>query len=417
MARAAGRAAARPLRRCWPRARPACRAARGPSRLRRVAGGRRTGDSGELWAREAGRGAHEFVSELAGRGDAAGKVPTRAYPALLAVLMGDALGAAAPGRASAPRHPGPAREPAGPGRPGPDRRAERGRSPPAVDAGPWLNRAMRKQLGLPPVEQAIGFAAHDFLTSRLRARGGAEPGRQGRARGADHALALAGAAAGGARPRPAAAAGRGAGPQWADWADGLDAAAGPTRGRRPARAAPAAAARPRELWATDVERLMRDPYAVYARRILSWRRWSRSMPIRAVRSAGRSSMPRCEEFVRALAGPAARRPAHRADRGSGARHFALQAHRPQVWAVWWPRFERIAAWFCEVEQRRRARGRPDRHRDPRHAVARRRPAARSASARAPTGSRSAATAAWASSTTRPAPCPAARTSPTACRRS
>ena len=31
---------------------------------------------------------------------------------------------------------------------------------------------------------------------------------------------------------------------------------------------PPLAARPRELWATDVERLMRDPYAVYARRIL-----------------------------------------------------------------------------------------------------------------------------------------------------
>ena len=40
-----------------------------------------------------------------------------------------------------------------------------GAAPPAVDAGPWLNRAMRRQLGLPPVEQAQGFAAHDFLTS------------------------------------------------------------------------------------------------------------------------------------------------------------------------------------------------------------------------------------------------------------
>ena len=47
-------------------------------------------------------------------------------------------------------------------------------------------------------------------------------------------------------------------------------------------------------------------------------------------------------------------------------------------------------------------------RDPRHARRSTRPAARSGCAPAPTGSRSAATAAWPSSTTRPAPCPATR---------
>ena len=40
-----------------------------------------------------------------------------------------------------------------------------GAAPPEVDSGPWLNRAMRRQLGLPPVEQAVGIAAHDFMSA------------------------------------------------------------------------------------------------------------------------------------------------------------------------------------------------------------------------------------------------------------
>lgn len=35
--------------------------------------------------------------------------------------------------------------------------------PEAAESGPWLDRRMRAALKLPPVEQAIGFAAHDFV--------------------------------------------------------------------------------------------------------------------------------------------------------------------------------------------------------------------------------------------------------------
>ena len=36
--------------------------------------------------------------------------------------------------------------------------------PEAADPGPWLNRPMRKELGLPSPEQEIGYAAHDFTS-------------------------------------------------------------------------------------------------------------------------------------------------------------------------------------------------------------------------------------------------------------
>jgi ATP-dependent helicase/nuclease subunit B len=38
----------------------------------------------------------------------------------------------------------------------------------------------------------------------------------------------------------------------------------------------------------------------------------------------------------------------------GRRAFGSWLSRPAVWAVWWPRFERIARWLIEHEQQRRA---------------------------------------------------------------
>ena len=46
-----------------------------------------TGSPVELWAREAGRCAQQFMTGLAEAADAAGDVPASGYPAMLAVLM------------------------------------------------------------------------------------------------------------------------------------------------------------------------------------------------------------------------------------------------------------------------------------------------------------------------------------------
>lgn len=309
------------------------------------------GDADELWAQEAGARAHEFVSELALAGDAAGEVPTSAYPALLAVLLG--AQSVRPRQASHPRLAilgqlegrliqadlvliGGLNE---------------GAAPPAVDAGPWLNRDMRRQLGLPPVEQAQGFAAHDFFTSACAPEvvlSRAAKDENGAPTTSSRWLARLRAVltASGCSDRVAAPA------HWADWAEGLDATAGPPRPQARPEPRPPLTARPRELWATDIERLMRDPYAVYARRILLLAPLEPLDADPGGAERGQIIHAVLEQFVRDW-------PEHLpADPyavliGIGRHHFALQAHRPQVWAVWWPRFERIAAWFCEVEQRRR----------------------------------------------------------------
>ena len=309
------------------------------------------GDAGELWARDAGARAHEFVSELAVAGDAAGEVPTSAYPALLAVLLG-----AQSVRQRQAAHPRLAILGQLEGR---LVQADlvligglnEGAAPPAVDAGPWLNRAMRKQLGLPPVEQAQGFAAHDFLTSACAPEvvlSRAAKDEHGAPTTPSRWLARLQAVltAAGDRGRVAAPA------QWAAWADGLDATAGPPRPQARPEPRPPLAARPRELWATDIERLMRDPYAVYARRILVLAPLEPLDADPGGAERGQIIHAALEQFVRDWPEQLPADP-YGVLIGIGRRHFALQAHRPQVWAVWWPRFERIAAWFCEVEQRRR----------------------------------------------------------------
>ena len=160
-----------------------------------------TGDPGELWSREAGRCAREFTEEVAACDDAAGEVPTAAYPAMLALLMGAQT--VRPDRDAHPRLAILGQLEA--------RLVEadlvvmgdlnEGSWPPPVESGPWLNRAMRLHLGMPPAEQAIGMAAHDFLAVAGAPRARAQPGGQGRERRAHRAVALDRAAAGAAHGR------------------------------------------------------------------------------------------------------------------------------------------------------------------------------------------------------------------------
>ena len=98
---------------------------------------------------------------------------------------------------------------------------------------------------------------------------------------------------------------------------------------------------------------MRDPYAIYARHVL---KLDPLDPIDADPGGaerGQIIHAVLDEFVRACP-PELPEDADALLLAIGRRHFARQAHRPQVGAIWWPRFERVAAWFLEVEKRRRA---------------------------------------------------------------
>jgi ATP-dependent helicase/nuclease subunit B len=134
-------------------------------------------------------------------------------------------------------------------------------APPGED--PFLSRGMRDKLGLPSLDQRIGLAAHDFaqlasapdvvLTRSLRRDG--SPTLASRwlwrletlMQGAEEALAGA--------------------PEHLAWARALDAPQTPRVVKVP-RPRPPAGQRLKRLSVTQVETLIRDPYALYARRIL-----------------------------------------------------------------------------------------------------------------------------------------------------
>ncbi len=147
--------------------------------------------------------------------------------------------------------------------------------PEAVAPDPWLNRQMRVKAGLLLPERRIGLSAHDFQQAvaapevwltRAKRSDDAEtvpsrwlnrltnllqglPGQDGlevlsemRARGA----------------------------QWLGWTEDMESAPRIPPAERPS-PRPPVPARPRKLSVTEIKRLIRDPYAIYAKHILRLR--------------------------------------------------------------------------------------------------------------------------------------------------
>ncbi len=136
--------------------------------------------------------------------------------------------------------------------------------PPQTDTGAFLNRSMRAQLGLTPPERRIGQSAHDFMMalgaknvvlSRALKRDGAPTVAS---RFVTRLVAFAGEAVAPCKAR---------GAKMLAVAEALDR---PIEAKSIARPAPRPAAklRPQKLSVTRIERLRRDPYAIYAEHIL-----------------------------------------------------------------------------------------------------------------------------------------------------
>jgi ATP-dependent helicase/nuclease subunit B len=231
--------------------------------------------------------------------------------------------------------------------------------PLATDPGPWMSRPMRRDFGLPEPEARIGRVCADFLLaacaapvavlSRAARRGGAPTvparwltrietflaGQRDEAR--PQGLRLA--------PSPAVA-----------WAARLDHPAGAVAPcARPA-PAPPAAARPDRISVTEVETLIADPYAFYARRVL------RLSPLDALDAEvgaadyGTLVHEAMARFVRRLA--AGRWPGQDAAAAmfDAAAEEALAAAgaRPGLAAFWRPRLARIGAFAVAQEAAARA---------------------------------------------------------------
>ncbi|HYW64183.1 MAG TPA: double-strand break repair protein AddB [Bradyrhizobium sp.] len=221
--------------------------------------------------------------------------------------------------------------------------------PPTPRNDPWLSRPMRHQLGLDLPERRIGLSAHDFaqllgaeevILSHAAKVGGAPSV-------ASRFLHRIEAVAGETRWEAATARGK----LYLDYAHELD---------RPEKVEPIAqpmpkpprAARPTRLSVTEIEDWLRDPYTIYAKRILRLTPLDPvDMPLSAA-DRGSAIHDALGEFTQvyksALPDDAAG-----ALRQIGRRHFAPLMERPEARALWWPRFLRIASWFAGWERERR----------------------------------------------------------------
>ncbi|MGE0724395.1 MAG: double-strand break repair protein AddB [Alphaproteobacteria bacterium] len=233
--------------------------------------------------------------------------------------------------------------------------------PAIAEADPWLSRPMRAALGLPPVERRIGLSAHDF--AQAIAAGEAFVTRAVKVDGTptvpsrwllriDATLQALGRPGG----LPRAAAPRDLQQRLDDRIrNGDRLVPRPARPIAPPAPRPPVALRPRRLSVTEVETWLADPYAIYARHVL---RLTALDPLDAEVGAAERGIALHEalsRFIDAFPPPAPLPPDAFARLLAIAR-AALAAHlaRPIVRAFWWPRFERIAAWFLAEEAVRRA---------------------------------------------------------------
>jgi ATP-dependent helicase/nuclease subunit B len=216
---------------------------------------------------------------------------------------------------------------------------------PAPD--PWMSRPMRKAFGLPPAERRIGLSAHDFqqacgaprvVLTRARKVDGT-PSVPSRWLTRIDALMKAA----GLEPTLLQA------PQWLAWAALRDRPDGPPRPMPRPAPTPPVDLRPHKLSVTEIETWKRDPYAIYARHILKLRPME---PIDAAAEAaerGTIIHEALDAFIRAYPD---RLPANASEAllRFGEAAFGGWLDRPAVWAFWWPRFERIAAWFLDQRE-------------------------------------------------------------------
>jgi ATP-dependent helicase/nuclease subunit B len=223
--------------------------------------------------------------------------------------------------------------------------------PMTIDPGPWLNRVMREQLGLPAPERRVGLSAHDFVQaaaapevvlSRAEKDAGGGPTVPSRwIVRLKTVIEATGASPGGVQADGC----------WQAWMGHLDRVGAP-RAESPPRPRPPLAARPRALSVSDIGTWMKNPYDLYARRIL---KLSPLDPLEAdpgPLERGTIIHRVLERFVKAHPGELPS-DAERRLLDLGRQAFEDYAHRPQVMALWWPRFERVAHWVVEQERERR----------------------------------------------------------------
>ncbi len=225
-----------------------------------------------------------------------------------------------------------------------------GNWPAVPETGPWLNRGMRKAVGLQMPERDIGLTAHDFVQGLCRGnvlltwseRLGGKPSLPSRlVLRLRSTLEAQGVAAEMQLDQ-----------RFVHLARALDQPSDFAPQRRPL-ARPVVAARPRTFSVTEIEKLVRDSYHIHARRILELEplRDAQSEPDYALRGSlihAALAAWAHDPFTDDMAGNV------RWLLKRGREAFAPYMHLPEVSRFWWVRFQRMARALVLEEAKLRA---------------------------------------------------------------
>jgi ATP-dependent helicase/nuclease subunit B len=215
----------------------------------------------------------------------------------------------------------------------------------------WLSKTMRLDMGLPPEETLFGLAAHDFASFLF-----APEVVVSRAKKVNTSPTIPSswwlrmetiAKVSGLEEEIKCD------DKWRDWAGLLDAnCLVGDRGeiKQPA-PAPPVQSRPRMLSVTQIEKLIRDPYSIYASHILKLKKLKDLDAEPDMSDYGNIIHNILERFIKNY-----KEGSYEELIECGRMEFAEFAQKPSITALWWPRFEKIAEWFVVNEVSRRIRG-------------------------------------------------------------
>ncbi len=221
--------------------------------------------------------------------------------------------------------------------------------PKRPDESPWLSPDMVKAIGLPPLDESIGHSAHQFIQAISNPN-----------------VLLSRSVRSGDAPTVSSPfltrlmmvlKGAGLDDDIQNKSQLLDIH---TAMHTPAEVTPIAppeprppvSVRPKQLPATAIEALMRDPYTVYAKYILKIRPRDPLDAWPSVSERGTFTHDALDAFVKKY-------PDQMPDNAYdellkiGEDAFKTRLNNPSVQSFWWPRFERIAKWFVKFEAERR----------------------------------------------------------------
>ncbi|MFX0542341.1 double-strand break repair protein AddB [Roseovarius sp. S4756] len=326
-----------------------------------IADGSAPESTSELWQKDAGKTARDVCDLLAAEAEHGGEMTATDYAALFAALLrGEQV------RSAEAPHSGiliwgtlEARVQ------GADMLIlaglNEGSWPEAQTPDPWLNRALRHRAGLLLPERRIGLAAHDFQQAVLASEVWLT--RSTRSDESETVVSrwlnrIQNLMSGLPEQGGAAALGamRQRGQKWLNRAAQLEATQRMDPAPRPA-PCPPLEARPNRLSVTEIKRLIRDPYAIYAKHVLGLRPLDPLMRAPDALLRGIVLHAVLERFIRDSV-DAPERLTRKVLMDLAQDVLSREVPWAEARTLWLARLERVADWFIETEEARRALAMP-----------------------------------------------------------